>query len=314
MTIPRRQQVSLEHTAYYHCTSRCVRRAFLCGRDRYSSKNFDHRRQWIETRLAELSRVFAIDLLAYAIMSNHYHVVLRLDPAASAAWSDDEVIERWGKLYRLPDNAVPESRITLWRRRLSDLSWFMRCINEPIARRANREDRCKGRFWEGRFTSQALLDEIAVLRCMAYVDLNPIRAGMASTPEQSDHTSIKARIDGKASHLLPFAAEGVPDAKTIPIDRSDYHELVDWTGRALGSGKRGPIPAGAPPVLERLQIRTDDWTREMRHYGRWYYRAVGSIEALRDYCRHLGQQWLKGSGRSMNTSVIACSGLVRRLR
>jgi len=309
MTIPRRQQVSLDHTAYYHCTSRCVRRAFLCGRDRYSGKTFDHRRQWLESRLRALSRVFAIDLLAYAIMSNHYHVVLRLDPATSEAWTDDDVIERWGKLYRLPDGPVPAARIALWRQRLSDLSWFMRCLNEPMARRANREDRCKGRFWEGRFTSQALLDETALLRCMAYVDLNPIRAGIASTPEQSDHTSIKARIDGQADHLLPFVASGVPGDKAIPIPRNDYLDLVDWSGRALRSDKRGAIPAGVPAVLERLGMRPDDWTREMRHYGRWYYRAVGSIEALRHYCQHLGQRWLKGSGRSMNTPVTDCPDL-----
>jgi hypothetical protein len=242
-------------------------------------------------------------------MSNHYHVVLRLDPATSDAWTDDEVIERWGKLYRLPEGPAPEARIALWRQRLSDLSWFMRCINEPMARQANREDRCQGRFWEGRFTSQALLDETALLRCMAYVDLNPIRAGIASTPEQSDHTSIKARIGGRANHLLPFAASGVPDDKAIPIQRNDYLELVDWSGRALRSDKRGAIPAGVPPVLERLRMRPDDWTREMRHYGRWYYRAVGSIEALRHYCQHLGQQWLKGSGRSMNGPATGCSGL-----
>ena len=58
MTLPRSQQISLDHTPYYHCTTRCVRRAFLCGKDRYSGKRFDHRKQWLEERLAKLSRVF----------------------------------------------------------------------------------------------------------------------------------------------------------------------------------------------------------------------------------------------------------------
>jgi putative transposase len=140
--------------------------------------------------------------MAYAVMSNHYHVVVELKPEQSSALSDDEVIERWGNLYNVPDT-TSVSTIAIWRERLADLSWFMRCINEPLARRANREDRCKGRFWEGRFKSQALLDHKALLTCMAYVDLNPIRAKIAKTPETSRHTSIKARIESKADHLVP---------------------------------------------------------------------------------------------------------------
>jgi REP element-mobilizing transposase RayT len=297
MTISRCQQVSLDHTPYYHCISRCVRRAFLCGRDLYSGKDFNHRREWLENRLVKLSQVFAIDLLAYAIMSNHYHVVLRVDPRAADSWTDEEVIERWGMLYKIPGSCRSESQVALWRQRLADLSWFMRCINEPTARKANKEDNCKGRFWEGRFKSQALLDETALLKCMAYVDLNPVRAGIAPTPETSSHTSIKARLEGKAPHLMPFDMQGIPDGPAIPIRQADYLQLVDWSGRALRSDKRGAIPANSPPILDRLHITPGHWTKEMRHYGRRYYRAVGSVDAMRRYCAHLGQTWLKGSGR-----------------
>ena len=80
------------------------------------------------------------------------------------------------------------------RTRLADLSWFMKCLAEPVARAANAEDGCKGRFWEGRFKVQLLCDERALLAAMAYVDLNPIRAGMADALADADHTSIQRRL------------------------------------------------------------------------------------------------------------------------
>ena len=297
MTIARRQQISLDHTPYYHCSARCVRRAFLCGDDRYSGKNFDHRRQWIENRLIYLSEVFAIDLLAYAVMSNHYHVVVGINTKKAASWSDTDVIERWGRIYSVPENDVPVESIALWRSRLSDLSWYMRCINEKLARRANREDQCKGRFWEGRFKSQALLDEPALIKCMAYVDLNPIRAKIAHTPESSAHTSIRSRITGSSGHLVPFSGDSNARQPSVPMRYPDYLLLVDGTGRVLRMDKRGVIAADLAPILQRLGMESTDWVKEMRYYGQWYYRAVGSFESMQRYCEHLGRKWLKGIGR-----------------
>ena len=259
MPRPRNTLVSLDTTPYYHCTSRCVRRAFLCGEDRYSGRSFEHRRQWIEDRLLVLAGIFAIDIAAYAVMSNHYHVVLHVDREQCLAWNESEVIDRWHRLFkgsvmsqrfsqgetldRVEQQALAYE-VDEWRQRLISISWFMRCLNEPIAREANREDNVTGRFWEGRYTSQALLDEKALAACMVYVDLNPIRAQMATTPEASIHTSIQRRIE-KARNtnwpnqieqqsvlLLPFAGnprEGMPTG--LPFRLTDYIELVDWSGR-----------------------------------------------------------------------------------
>jgi len=302
MAVPRCQQISLDHTPYYHCTTRCVRRAFLCGKDRFTGKSFAHRKTWMEQRLVQLSKVFAIDLLAYAIMSNHYHVVVRLDSDKARRWSDEDVISRWAEVFAVPDTVTADN-IAVWRERLCSLSWYMRCLNEPLARRANREDRCKGRFWEGRFTCQALLDEAALLKCMTYVDLNPIRAAVASTPELSDHTSVKARIDGTAQHLAPFSDQLSDGAFAIPLRHPEYLALVDWSGRQMQSGKRGRIPDDLQPFLQRLAVDHDQWIAEMKHYGRWYYRAVGSVATLERYCKHLGQSWLKGKTKAAVTFV-----------
>lgn len=209
MTRPRSSLISLAETPWYHVVNRCVRRAFLCGQDAATGQCFEHRRGWIETRIRELASVFTIDVAAYAVMSNHYHAVLRVDAARAQALGDDEVLRRWTQLFTGPllvqrylggallgeaERLKVAEFAALYRQRLADVSWFMRVLNETIARQANAEDGCTGRFWEGRFKSQALLDEQALLAAMAYVDLNPIRAGMAQSLEDSAHTSIAARL------------------------------------------------------------------------------------------------------------------------
>ena len=178
MPRPRRTLISIEDTPYYHCCSRIVRRAFLCGDDKYTGKNYDHRRGWVEVQILKLTEAFAIDVAAYAVMSNHLHVVLYIDLDTVNNWSDREVVEQWHKLFNgtgltqkfvkgevIEECMVAQLKqlIATYRSRLSDISWFMRCLNEPIARQANIEDNCTGHFWEGRFKSQALLDEAAVL-------------------------------------------------------------------------------------------------------------------------------------------------------
>ncbi|MFO1369523.1 MAG: nitrogen fixation protein NifB [Marinagarivorans sp.] len=209
MTRPRKEQVHLD-APFYHCYVRCVRRAFLCGTDHFSGRNIDHRKQWLVSRLRFLSYVYAIDICAYAIMSNHYHVVVHVDKKRAERWSQVEIAERWLQLYSAPllvqkwlknpadcDKAeleVVAEIIEQWRTRLHDVGWFMRGVNEVIARMANDEDKTKGRFWEGRYKSQALLDEVAVLSCMAYVDLNPVRAGVCEDAITSDFTSIQQRL------------------------------------------------------------------------------------------------------------------------
>ena len=193
--LPRQELVEETEPGVYHCINRCVRRAFLCGQDPVSGKNFEHRKRLIRRRLEFLAGQFALDVLSYTVMSNHIHVIVRNRPDVVADWPDDEVARRWLALFPLRCNsdgspAEPydtelsmitsdTEKLTERRRRLSNVSWFMRCLCEPIARAANKEDECTGRFWEGRFKCQRLLDESAILACSVYVDLNPVRAGIA---------------------------------------------------------------------------------------------------------------------------------------
>ncbi len=256
------------------------------------------------------------------------------------SWTNEEIARQWLKVFPRKDDegrplppdkrevrslAYSRNRMKELRLRLSSVSWFMRCLNENIARRANREDNCKGRFWEGRFKCQALLDDSAVLACMAYVDLNPIRAGIAETPEESLYTSIHNRItarqmrDDQPSSPTPTENPAdkkaqqkkklpLPDAWLCPIGKGspsgrhgildmtldEYIDLVDWTGRKLLENKRGAIPAHLCPILLRLNVEEKRWLNTVRDFGRMFHRAAGRMESMIATAQKTGQRWLRG--------------------
>ncbi|MCG6200029.1 transposase [Psychromonas antarctica] len=325
MTQSRSTLISLVDTPYYHCISRCVRRAFLCGEDKYSGRSFSHRRQWMVDRIRQLSDIFAINVCAYSIMSNHYHLVLHANEVEIEACSDEDICKRWCQLYSgspivsrwLKSELTSDAEITMaleviarWRHRLVDISWFMRSLNEFIARKANKEDNCKGRFWEGRFKSQALLDEKALLTCMAYVDLNPVRAKMAETVEASEYTSVFERVHGSccddektcsdftSKPLFGFVAgECNEQPQGIPYAFIDYLELVDWTGRAIRSDKRGGISNKIPRLLSTLGLDGNTWLELACHFGGNYHCAVGSLEELDKFASHTGRCWVSGQNK-----------------
>jgi len=320
MPTPRKQQISLTDTPYYHCISRCVRRAFLCGKDDTTGKCYEHRRAWVEQRLLQLSQVFAIDVCAYAVMHNHTHVVLFVDTEQAATWSCEEVIKRWHQLYAgtlLTQQFVRgeplitsvreqvEATAAIYRQRLQDISWFMRALNEPIARQANLEDNCTGRFWEGRFKSQALLDETALAACMAYVDLNPVRAAIAKIPEQSAFTSIQLRIKAALNHEQPKALAsfvGNPKQnmpKGLPFALADYLQLVELTGRCIRDDKRGFIDHNLPNILIRLGISTDNWLVLTQQFEGLFPSTVGNAKSIEYYCQqhHKRRQGIRNSQR-----------------
>jgi len=346
----RREIVDETVVGIYHCVSRCVRRAFLCGVDRYSGRNFDHRKLWIQARLEELAAIFSLDVLGFSVMSNHIHVVLRTRPDVAETWSDEEVARRWWQLHpwRRDEDGSPaepephelaalqaDADLLAKRRwRLASLSSFMGSLCEPIARRANREDAARGRFWEGRFKSQAVIDEAGVLACSIYVDLNPIRARVADTPETSEFTGAFERIAARQqATLAPAAASApaagsetavpardawlspVPDADVraesvqpassgstrrasdrgfLPISLDEYLELLDWTGRQIRADKRGAIRADLRPILERLRINADAWIDTIERFGKKFRRAVGRTSSLASFAASRGKHWFHG--------------------
>lgn len=159
-----------------------------------------------------------------------------------------------------------------------------------------------------------MLDERAAYTCMTYVDLNPIRAGMTTRLEESDHTSVKRRIEGIASAsprealaepLRPLNEIPVRDPPRLEISLEGYLALVDWTGRMLRDHEIGAIPGNVVPVVARLTDDSDAWVAGVLEHSTPHRRAFGHVDALKALARRLGQRWLKGSGRARSRPSFA---------
>jgi len=308
MTRARQETVHPEEPGFYHCISRCVRRAYLCGFDATAKRNFNHRRNWIEKRIEHLSQVFCVDIYAYAIMSNHYHLVVRVDPARAKALSDEEVADRWNQVYawasaenpQAPKSIVPE-RIPVIRQRLGSLSWFMKALNEPIARIANTEDDCKGHFWESRFKSLPLLDEQAVLACMSYVELNPVRSGEISRIDKTKFTSASKRSkqpDRQRKRAIGPVFGNSDSPVTLSLSVNSFLNLLRWSSAQiiLKTTKR----ARGPTVLQRSGIAKENWIIVVSEFLELFRTAAGSLESCTEfYSMHDRTRLLDRSGREL---------------
>ena len=337
MTLARSKLVDVAVSRWYHCISRCVRRAFLFSEGENS--NSGDRKGWIERRLKELAGIFAVSVGGFSVMDNHLHLLLRLDSLKAEEWKAEEVVNRWFKLFPprgtdrkpLPPeklNALVTERLkdAKWiastRERLGSLSWFMKCLKEPLSRMVNKAEKCTGAFFEGRFKSIAILDEEALLSVCAYIDLNPVAAGIAAVPEEGDHTSVKARVEhvknqGRVKDLQTARAGSVAGSRAskeleealwlIPIeDRrqldsqregmlsgftlGNYLILVEYTGRLLREGKAS-ISVELTDIFERFGSSAALWQARLQKLsgGRGLGRFLStSRERLREVAEKLG--------------------------
>jgi hypothetical protein len=295
----------------------------------------------------QLASLFAIEVGFHAEMANHIHLVLRTRPDVAETWSDEEVVRRWltiTKLAKSRDGSVTEparfrmaielnlpGRVKRLRQRLSNPSWLMGILCEYVARRCNREDGCRGVFWEDRYGCEALLDEAAILVCGIYVDLNQIRAGEAVTPEESTHTSAYDRIRARQLQLAeatdsaqdtgrrqrlpdewlcrltiderePSNSEAMIQSATgrrasdkglLSIDLDDYLRLLDASGRIAREGQ-GAIPADLAPIVERIGIRSGMWSDLIHRYDQMFGKFVGNSRQLVERARQSGRRWCRG--------------------
>lgn len=266
----RDEQFTAGEVCIVHAVQRCVRRAFLTGVDDRSGIDYSFRREWIRRRMESLASVFGIDVLTYAIMSNHLHLILRNRPDVVGAWSDEEAALRWLRVFpgRRLDEQLAEPtendvktlagnvrRMAEVRHRLSDISWFMRALSEPIARLANKQDECTGSFWEGRFKAQRIVDEAGLLACAMYVDLNPIRAAMVDSPDGAVHTSAYDRIHGSQGEQILSAAFDLVAVSTEEAGEQLRNSSVGELKKQRRAKRQGPTGK---------RILRDDWLAPLK--------------------------------------------------
>jgi len=319
MTIARKDIVDNQTPGFYHCTNRCVRRTFLCGIDQLTGYDYSHRKTWLEKRILGLCTIFSVDVYAFAVMDNHYHIVLYLDPLKPLRWTKETVAERWMQAYEsqrltqlsnqqreLRKQAIiaDKDKIALYRERLGSLSWFMSRLNEPLAKQSNSEENCTGSFWEGRYTAQALLDEAAVFSCMAYVDLNPVRAKITEKLEGSNHTAIKKRLeDIKATHPEEqqkqlkqniSAISNPTSSKKLPMTLKSYIELVEWTGKNIIHPKKAAMPKNIASCLQNLNLQQNHWLKQLESFEQDYCHVIGPLALIKEKAQQLKKATMKG--------------------
>jgi hypothetical protein len=344
-----------DNVGVYHCYNRIVRRSFLCGVDPHTGNDYSHRREWLYQRLKFLAKYFAIDVLGYAILSNHYHLVLRNRPDHVKTMSDDQVVRAWlmicprsqkradGNAGEPTDGEVrfelqQTGRVQELRERLANPSWLIRQLSQYMGIRCNAEDQIRGHFWESRFGMRRLLDEAAVLACLAYVDLNPIRAGMVDSLEDYAHVSIGERlraVDDQpiewSTWLAPLELAGETDREPVtvvnqllreelgerlatqqqqplgclPMTLGDYAELLRWlSGKKGGHGSSGR-DAASPSVLRRLKLDPAEFAELVSHFSKRFFTAAGCPASLAVEAKRRGRTRLNGPGKR---SLSHCGG------
>jgi hypothetical protein len=335
MTIARAQLIDPSVSRWYHCVTRCVRRAPLLAEG-----SFD-RKAWLERRIEELAGIFAVSVGAYSILDDQIQLLVRHEAEIAGSWSATEVVRRRARLYPPYDRSRRPLPVTdLWvaqrrkdaagvltaREQLQNIGRFMKCLKEPLSRMANREDHTGGPFFDERFKSVGILDDQSLVAACIYIDLSPSWTAKAARPLETPYTSLRTR----AAHLKRFRRTAVPrKIKTgskssahaedslwlCPIeDRShvkgsregmfkdlllqDYLILIDYSAN-LGRGRKASASSPAVEILARLGFSAQRWHEHMaslQSRGLFGRFAAASRERLRDVAHHLGVAHLANVG------------------
>lgn len=281
----RRDIVDDQNPGVYHCISRCVRRESLLSSPA--------RRQWLVRRLEQLAQVLAIDVVSFAVMENHLHLLIRIRPDIVRSWSDREVARRRVAILpnrrtrsrsgRDPDGAPSEQEVAAIlaspalldraRRDLSNLGFFHRLLKEPCARAWNKEDGVTGHFWEGRFHSPRVLDDASLLRVSRYIELNEVRARAADSIPGSIWSSACAQWNRLVSAVRGMLRDR-PESAASALAKVTWEPVFPCTPPKASARRPGTRPFAG------MEIPLVDYVLELDLIGRMRHpRKPGFISA-----------------------------------
>ncbi len=306
MATARKLLVDPEQPLYYHITSRCVQRAWLLGKDPVTGQNYNHRKDWLLYLLETITPAFSVSVQTYALMSNHFHMVVYYDPTANRTWSDEEVAHRWYTAHpaQLPRPSTEQTRaeavellasdetaIAHCRKQLGSLSEYMKCLKQSIALKANAELNTDGHFWSARFYSGAILSDDALLTTMAYVDLNPVRAKIAQHLEDCQHTGVLQHIQAAEVSESKLAEYLAPcfDGLKRPSDwvRISLAAYKNFLTTLIELTKRRTTRLPPPGTPNRAMTKDERWALA-RQTLRRRPRAIGTAAEIKTWLEYRG--------------------------
>ena len=337
MTVRRSDVFRPGDEGIYHCGSRCVRRGWLMGDDPLTGKNHNRRRRWALLRLSLMCQAFSIDLLFFAILANHFHVVLRTMPRLAKRWPDREVARRWlmvfpGKRTEDPLGVEPadedigrlarnKDEIKKIRRRLSDISWWHRAFKEPLSRLANAEDGCSGAFWESRVWCRLVEGREGLFAVGLYNDLNLLRAGQCADPWATPYCSIGMRVLAEkivkeggadpapwlAQFTLSECQTGLMGSSTglrasdlgcLDMTLDAYLKILRWAADESAKPRSGGMPQDLGRLARSQGLNPEKLSELIAMMPKIFPRMIGRAGQLRARAKEDDRHWFQGVGRA----------------
>lgn len=327
----RKEIIRPNQVAVYHCWATTLPKMVLCGKK--GKKDYDHRKEWIRARLVQMSEVFAVEVCGYSINKDRLDVVIRVRPDVAKKWSKEEVARRWKMIHpqdrdrelefetvkpskqQTQELLADKGQLEECRKRLFDVTWFVRDLCEAVARRMNREEGRKGRVWYGRFRTRQILDAPAALAACVALEASPVLSGCTGDIAQGGYSSacdriagVKARAKAKAraprsndpdAWLNPLDA-GKPRGKTpaksaFPMNPSDYVQVVEWTGKQFAAKKMDAAPpADVAAAIKKMGLDPENWLEFVANLNERFTRAVGSPALMAKEAKRIGKSWFRG--------------------
>jgi REP element-mobilizing transposase RayT len=220
--------------------------------------------------------LYLVEILGFCLMGNHFHILVRVIP--DYRFTDEDILKRYVDFYGderiFADGLVPSLRL-----KLSNLSEFMREIKVNFARFYNRRHNRRGYFWGDRFKSVIVENGETLINCLAYIDLNPLRAGLVECPEQYRWNSLGYHVQTNNRDQFLSTDFGLKEFNVkSKKERSRRYRRYVYEAGSLNRPEKGNFKVIEDSVLEKERSKEFELSRSDRfRYRTRYFTDSGII-------------------------------------